>query len=308
MSMKLSLPQVELRIAGASLTTGKWEDAYFCELHFYPDQERWVVRSLATLQQDIAPIDLPLSMLIVDLPLTHSIGPHGKVLSEKSVEGICQRLQNLLEEDAQFAKSQPKKYELERKRDDLVDFKKNLLDQKISGPQLSVAFKRKLKKGFIPYMHRPIDAWVWMHYFDAMQKAFGVTFDSFGHVSVPLLQRFALFRQQLGSEANLAETNYWILLLELYRADYLSKKQVLFERKGSGSSEFRAHVIDQLEEELGLFIYEQDYRLLVKNPRAFASFLFALAGLRRHQKDVYQLPEWALEQGEHFFIPHFLAH
>ncbi|MDH4468031.1 MAG: hypothetical protein QE271_08235 [Bacteriovoracaceae bacterium] len=309
MSMKLSLPKVELRIGGASLSTGKWEDTYFCALHFFPDQKRWAVKSLQTLSQsqDLVPIDPPLSALVVDLPLTHVLCPHGHALNAKSVSEIKQKLNKLLDEDAMFAKTHPKKYEQERKRDELIDFKKNLLEQKTSSAQLSLPFKRKLKKGFAPHLHRPIDAWVWLHYFDAMHLAFGVTFDSFGHVSVPLLQRFSIFREQLGIKTEIAETNYWILLLELYRADIISKKQLLFERKGSEGASFRGHVVEQLESELGLFIYEQDFNILVKNPRAFASFLFAVAGLRRQQADLYQLPKWSLEQSEHFFVPHFLA-
>jgi len=308
MNMKQNFPKGEFRIAGASLTTGKWEDAYFCALHFYPEQKRWAVKSLHTFQQNDFLQGPPLQSMVVDLPLSVGLCPeHGHALSPKSASEIQQKLSRLLDEDAIFAKTHPKKYEQERKRDELIDFKKHLLDAKPTTAQLSVTFKRKLKKGFIPYLHRPIDAWVWLHYFDAMAKVFNVTFDSYGHASVPLLQRFAFLRGQLSSDCSFFETSIWILILELYRADLLSKKQLLYERKGEDAIRFRSHVIETLEANLGLFIYDQDLTTLVKQPRAFASFLLATAGLRRHQGDLYEIPKWALEQSDQFFVPHFMG-
>jgi hypothetical protein len=308
MNTKQNSPKGELRIAGASLTTGKWEETYFCALHYFSEQKRWAVKSLHTFDRDIISFHPPINSFTVDLPLHAGLcSEHVHALPPKSVQFIQQMLNKQLDEDAIYAKTHPKKYEQERKRDELIDFKKHLLESRPTSSQLSLTYKRKLKKGFIPYLHRPIDAWVWMHYFDAMNEAFKVTFDSYGHVSVPLLQRFAYFRSQFPTTCDFFETNFWILLLELYRADLINKKQLLFERKGEEAIRFRSHIIETLESKLGLFIYDQDLSVLVRQPRAFASFLLAVAGLRRQQGDFYQLPKWALEQSSQFFVPHFMV-
>ena len=51
-------------------------------------------------------------------------------------------------------------------------------------------------------------------------------------------------------------------------------------------------MIKKIETNLNIFIYNHDLDILVKNPRAFDSFLLALAGQNVLQKKNLKLPDW----------------
>ena len=55
-----------------------------------------------------------------------------------------------------------------------------------------------------------------------------------------------------------------------------------------------------------IFIYNHDLEILVKNPRAFDSFLLALAGQNVLQKKNRTMPGWTKPQETKFIIPNFI--
>ena len=52
-------------------------------------------------------------------------------------------------------------------------------------------------------------------------------------------------------------------------------------------------------------IYNHDLEILVKNPRAFDSFLLALAGQNVLLKKNRELPDWTMPEETKFIIPDF---
>jgi hypothetical protein len=69
--------------------------------------------------------------------------------------------------------------------------------------------------------------------------------------------------------------------------------------------EVRLETIKKIEKKLDIFIYNHDLDLLVKNPRAFDSFLLALAGQNVLQEKNRVLPEWTSPGETKFIIPNF---
>jgi hypothetical protein len=67
----------------------------------------------------------------------------------------------------------------------------------------------------------------------------------------------------------------------------------------------RLEIIKAVEKKLNIFIYDHDLELLIKNPKAFDSFLLALVGERLITKKTVPLPSWALAQNVSFVVPDF---
>ena len=53
------------------------------------------------------------------------------------------------------------------------------------------------------------------------------------------------------------------------------------------------------------YFYDNDLELLVKNPRAFDSFLLAIAGQNNLMNKSHELPEWSYPDETKFIIPKF---
>ena len=69
--------------------------------------------------------------------------------------------------------------------------------------------------------------------------------------------------------------------------------------------EVRLDVIKKIETNLNIFIYNHDLDILVKNPRAFDSFLLALSGQNILQEKFLKLPDWTIPDKTKFVIPQF---
>ena len=59
---------------------------------------------------------------------------------------------------------------------------------------------------------------------------------------------------------------------------------------------------NNIESAFNLFIYEKDQETLESEPRAFDSFILALAGIFRQQGQIHNLPDWAFGS-EKFIVP-----
>ena len=68
----------------------------------------------------------------------------------------------------------------------------------------------------------------------------------------------------------------------------------------------RLEIVRALTHRLHLVITETQYDKLVRNPRAFSSFLLAIAGLKLQSKSFYDLPHYTEPDKTHFFVPYFL--
>ncbi|MGB0453250.1 MAG: hypothetical protein ACPGJV_06005 [Bacteriovoracaceae bacterium] len=307
--------------AGLSLKGGKRDQFFFSVLEYYPEKKRWFLSSLLQVKDDPENKDgdeviqnwiqeHKVQNLVVDVPLSPppmlelDLGwpkPTGK--EEDFLKLVQDEIQELLEYDALKQKEHPKEYERARNLDDEIVYSKNLFSKSSTDHILSRPFKRRLKKGFLPYWNRTLDFWVWCHYYDQMLKLFNVSFDSFGSTNLMALFRFNHLKKNFPAETNLYEASTDLLLIELLRSKIIHKKDLLNLNDMDLGPEAKLNILMQIEKQLGIFIYDHDLELLVKNPRAFESFLLNLAGKLFQSGEAKTLPKWTMPEEARFIVP-----
>lgn len=310
-------------VAGMSLGGGRKENFFFSLLEYYPDKQRWFLKSLHQVKdEEIRDRDeiiaswvsqYGLKELVVDFPLSKppceasclTGCQSASQCPRDSVKAVRSEMQKLLDEDAKFMQENPKKYEQERVASLEVDYSKNLLKKNTDEHMLSRSFKRKLRKGFTPYWHRPIDFWVWKNYYDQLLEVFKISYESFGNVSVMLLARLNYLLRHLPKDLCMYESNVHICLLELYRARIISKSLLLqlFDLDLASSS--REQIVHNIEHHMQIFIYENDLDTIVKNSNAFESFLLSVVGQRMLMNGLRTVPSWGNTDGGNFIVPSF---
>ena len=308
-------------VAGLSMKGGRKDNFIFCLIEYYPDQSRWFLKSLLQVKDEEGRdgdeairewiSKYKLKNLVVDFPLStpscHSceLACPGAVLCQvESVLKVREEIQALIDEDLKIQNHHPKEYERKRNEADEIDYSRDVMAKPTDQHLLSRSFKRRLKKGYLPYWNRPLDFWVWKHYYDQLLDLFNLSFDSFGTTSLMIQSRFTYLRRHFPQDFNLYESHLPILLIELLRAGIIHKRDVLQLSDIEMGMESRLDIIKKIEEHLKVFIYDHDLEFLVKNPRAFESFLLAIVGQNIHLGKQRSLPDWALEESQ-FVIPSF---
>jgi hypothetical protein len=314
------------KVAGMSLGGGRKENFFFSLLEYYPDKKRWFLKSLHQVKdEEIRDRDeiitswvetYGLKKLVVDFPLSRppceeSCLPNCrgvKVCPRSTVSAVRDEINLLLNEDAEFYRSNPKKYEQVRASSLEVDYSKNLMNKNTDEHLLSKSFKRKLRKGFTPYWHRPIDFWVWKNYYDQLLEVFKISYESFGNVSVMLLARLNYLLRHLPKDLIMYESNTNICLIELYRARVINKSLLfqLFDLDLTSSA--REQIIHNIEKHIGIFIYANDLETIIKNAQAFESFLLSVVGQRMLMNQIREIPNWINSDGGNFIVPSFHIH
>ena len=309
-------------IAGMSLGGGKKENFFFCLLEYYKKEDRWFLTSLKQVKEEekLTKDEVittwvegtSVKHLIVDFPLSkppcetcNLVCPGLERCHHPVVKDIKGVIQEVLNEDSKLISENPKKYEQQRNEDDLIDYGKSVLAKETTSHMLSKPFKRKLKKGFIPYWNRPIDFWIWLNYYDQMLNTFNLTYDSFGNVSVMLLHKFHYLLRHLPRELQINESNVSIALLELYRSKIITRKNILELQDMNVSTLARVRVAKLIEKDLNIFIYNKDLELISKNPKAFDSFILAIAGQSLILDRLKKIPELGVKENSRFIIPLF---
>jgi hypothetical protein len=312
-------------VAGMSLGGGRRENFFLSLLEYYPEKKRWFLKSLHQVKdEEIRDRDeiiaswveqYELRQLIVDFPLsrppceeaclTNCTGAHA--CPRREVIEVREEMQKLLDEDADAERSNPKKYEQDRVASLEVDYSKNITKKNADEHMLSRSFKRKLRKGFVPYWHRPIDFWVWKNYYDQLLEVFKMSYDSFGNVSVMLLARLKYLVRHLPRDLQMYESSIEISLIELYRAKIISKSTLLQLFDLELASAAREIIVQHIEQHMDIFIYENDLETIIKNEQAFDSFILSVVGQRMLMNGLREIPEWGTSDGANFIIPSFLA-
>lgn len=309
--------------AGISLTSSKADDFYL--MYFEPienensryrlhvkdqtntnghDHDLILVKHLKDAKIKSAIFDFPLSKSLC-LSCTLSC-PGSELCPQVPITQVRKIINDLLDVDSNLYKINPKKYEVDRKVDDLLELDSDLFAKRTDEHVLSKAFKRRLKRGLSPYANRPLDFWVWQHYYDAYLAVFQTSFDSFGDVSFIHLAYYQYWQKHLPHDTALWETAPQLVLLELYRAEFIEKKQLITLTDINQAPLARLEIVRALTHRLHLIITETQYDKLVRNPRAFSSFLLAIAGLKLEKQSFYDLPNYTEPEKTHFFVPYFL--
>jgi hypothetical protein len=309
-------------IAGMSIGGGKRENVFFSLLEYYPDQSRWFLKSVKQVRdEDVGNSDMAitgwvdefaLKKIIVDFPLTAPTCdscnldcPGSDKCHHPNVTEVRALIKDLLDQDTQLYQNNPKLYEYERNHDDLINYNRNILNEKTDDHLLSKSFKRKLKKGFLPYWNRPLDLWVWCNYYDQLLSFFKVSYDSYGSTSTMLMAKFNYLKKHLPTDLLLYEGDTRLCLLELLRSKIISKNMIALLFDIEQSILGRLEIIKSIEKKMNIFIYDHDLELLSKNPKAFESFLLSLIGERLISNKVYTLPKWSRPNEVRFIVPNF---
>lgn len=318
-------------VAALSMRGGKKDQFYFCRLEYFEAKKRWFLRNLMQVQdqvededemsEDSADGDLAIHQwieefeienLVVDFPLspptsmTLDLGwPNTSGTQGNSVQVVREKIKELLEYDEHLVKNNPKQYERDRNKDDEIAYGDYVFKKHTKDHILSRSFKRKLKRGFIPYWNRTLDFWIWTEYYDQLLEMFNVSYDSFGNTALMVLFRFNYLRKNFPDNLKLYEANSQIILLELLRNNVITKRDVFNMKKLEEGPEAKLNIIKAIEKKLDVFIYDHDLEIIIKNPRAFDSFLISVAGMRHLMNESVLLPDWTLPWQTNFLVPSF---
>jgi len=309
-------------IGSLSMKGGRNDNFYFCLIEYFPDSKRWFLKSLLPVKEEEASdsneairswiTNFDIKQLVVDFPLSKPASEssdydeNGKLqCADNSLEIVQDKIKKLLEEDQRLVNENPKRYEQERNKADEIVYNRDVFSKETAHHLLSRSFKRRLKKGFLPYWNRTLDFWVWKYYYDQILELFNTSFDSFGNVSLMILFRFNYIKRQFPKDLEFFEANEQIILVELLRAKIIMKKDISLLNDVDIGIEARLDTIKKIESKLDIFIYNHDLEILVKNPRAFDSFLLALAGQNVLQGKNMKLPDWTKPEDTKFIIPNF---
>ena len=301
---------------------GRNDNFYFCLIEYFPDSKRWFLKSLLPVKEEEAAdsneairswiMNFDIKQLVVDFPLSKPASESSDYdedgnlqCPDNSLEIVQEKIKDLLVEDQRLVNENPKRYEQERNKADEIVYNRDIFSKETAHHMLSRSFKRRLKKGFLPYWNRTLDFWVWKYYYDQILELFNTSFDSFGNVSLMILFRFNYIKRQFPKDLEFFEANEQIILVELLRAKIIMKKDISLLNDVDIGIEARLDTIKKIESKLDIFIYNHDLEILVKNPRAFDSFLLALAGQNVQQKRNVSLPSWTKPEDTKFIIPNF---
>ena len=309
-------------IGSLSMKGGRNDNFYFCLIEYFPDSKRWFLKSLLPVKEEEAAdsneairswiMNFDIKQLVVDFPLSKPASESSDYdedgnlqCPDNSLEIVQEKIKDLLVEDQRLVNENPKRYEQERNKADEIVYNRDVFSKETAHHMLSRSFKRRLKKGFLPYWNRTLDFWVWKYYYDQILELFNTSFDSFGNVSLMILFRFNYIKRQFPKDLEFFEANEQIILVELLRAKIIMKKDISLLNDVDIGIEARLDTIKKIESKLDIFIYNHDLEILVKNPRAFDSFLLALAGQNVLQKRNVSLPSWTKPEDTKFIIPNF---
>lgn len=300
-------------VASLSMKGGRNDNFYLCLLEHFPENGRWFLKSLLPVkEEEVSSTDeavtnwlqnYDIKKLVVDFPLSNPASESGDPV--KSVKIVQDQIADILACDLKLQKENPKRYEQERNKADEIVFNKDIFSKETTAHLLSRSFKRRLKKGFLTYWNRTLDFWIWQYYYDQILQLFNTSFDSFGNTSLMIMYRFNFLKKSFPSDLELYESDEHIILVELLRSKIILKKDLDLLSDVEIGFEARLDFIKKIEHNLNIFIYDHDLEILAKTPRAFDSFLLALAGQNILQKKNRSLPDWTLPEETHFIVPDF---
>jgi len=299
---------------------GRRDKFFFCLLEFFPEKDRWFLKSILGVKDEVNMHGddairtwiekFGLNDLVVDFPLSMPFCqtctlscPGVDRCPVKEVQEVKKIISGIIKKDIEIFEKAPKTYERER-----LKFEEGRRPKKLISPIehfLSKAFKRRLKKGFLPYWNRAIDLWIWTNYYDGLLDFFDYSYDSFGSTSLMILSRFSYLKRHFPGSLKLYEGNIRVTLLELFKAGCIHQNDLQKLLDLEEGAKGREIILKKIEKNSNIFIYDTDMEILLKNPRAFDSFLLAVTGQAIHMKKVKKIDKWAMNEEAQFVAPSF---
>ena len=286
----------------------------YCLLEFFHQTQRWFVTSIKSLEINSLFSFLNgenIDLLIVDCPLSPPFcaGCSLDCLNSQECDNDDFKTMNLLIDDLflqdeEEYKKNPKEYEYKR-QDQKRDWKKDFLWNDFVDHTLTKSLKRRLKKGLVPYWNRSIDLWIWLSYGDLMQNYFKKTYNSYGHMSLSFYLFNQFIQKKLKADYNIYEANFYLILLELTRANVLGMKELKFSREEKIKVNERKILIEKVENFFKIFIYNEDINKMSEDEKSFEAFMLSLTGYCLFKKQTKKFPEWPQIEKTPFIIPSF---
>ena len=309
------------KTAGVHFKAGKSGQFIGCTLNHFEESNRWFLGSLIIsnkiekVDKDEAFIkwihDNSINNLVLDIPLSMPICssctiecPGERNCQVEEVVNVRNELDFLLKNDFNESSNHPKEYERKREEQKYYDHHSSVLGDKNDGTPLSKSLKRRLKRGYRPYWNRPIDFFIWKKYYDYLLKLFNYSYDSFGQISLMINEKFSYIRRHFPSDLSLYESNVQVCLVELLRAKIISEKNVIgFRFVDDQSIDLRRNIVQEIEKNLNIFVYQNDSELLINEPKALNAFILAIAGQSKLLNRNLHIPKWCLRESESFIVP-----
>lgn len=313
----------KLTAAGLSLRGGRRDNFFFCLLESFENSDKIFLKSLLKVEDadDSADgdyaikkwvDDFNLKDLALDFPISEppcikcTLDCPGKLKCvHHDVVEVRSQIDKILSDDEKLQTENPKEYERERNRDDEFDYSKNILAKENTEYIISRAFKRRLKKGFLPYWNRPVDLFVWKNYYDQMLSIFGQSYDSFGNTSLMLSYRAKYIKKHFTQSFDIYEANIYLVMIEFLKAKKILKRDLLDFLDIEKGVDTRFKIISMMEQEFKVFVYDEDLETLIKNPRAFQSYILAFVAQMKKDGKCFSLPSWTKPDEAHLLIPDF---
>ena len=279
------------------------------QLEFFEKNNRWALTSLFSTDdigarhREDSLIDWmkenPADFTVVNVNDSHPICetctlscPGEKSCPQEEVVDVRRKISEILQSDLEHEKKSPKEYERKREGQDSFPNNREIFFKDQLSIPLDKPFKRKLKNGYAPYWNRPIDFFVWSHFYTPLMKLFNYSFDSYGRSSLMLNYKFTYLKKRLGPSEQFLESNIYVVLLQLLKSKKISKKTL--DGLRFDDEEFidnKMKLIQELEKNLGIFIYEIDEDLLLTVPRAIMALLLGISGISKSLSKNLETPD-----------------
>ncbi len=131
------------------------------------------------------------------------------------------------------------------------------------------------KKLFTPYTERCVEQYLATE----LEEVFHVQ-QALGANCAPLTARAQFLNRRLAMKT--IEVHPRLSLWRIGRALHVQKSYLRFHKHQAGGDEARQVFLRELIQRAGVFIYEQDVRMMVQNANAFDAFLCALTAVLKH--------------------------
>lgn len=309
------------KIAGVYFHSGKTSQFIACVLEYFSPGKRWVVDKIHFSNDGAKGFgesfegwvkENKISDLVLNFPTTGTICDSCELVcpgEENCSHPVIKEMKNVshefLRQDTIFEKESPKDYERERNKQNEYDHHRTPFSRSETGKKvpLSKSLKKRLRRGFIPYWNRPIDLYIWLNYYDELIQVFNYSYDSFGHSSLMNIKRFHYLSKHLFG-VNILEANIYVNFLELLKAGYLSPED-LFGMKyvDEFSVSLRKNIVTKIEQNLNIYIKNEDSAMLTFDPRAINAFILSLSGIASLDDKTLTLPHWCRENNSNFIVP-----
>ncbi len=146
--------------------------------------------------------------------------------------------------------------------------------------------KKRPKRMFTPYTQRAIDLYAQTE----LEESFFIQ-HAMGANQAPLLARAMFLKKRIDMPC--FEALAGVAVWRIGRNFKIAKSHLRAFRKSVGGEEAREIFLENLAANTNTFIYDQDYRMLIRNHHCFEALICSFTGFLRH-KDAVTLPpkEW----------------